>query len=76
MAQGVKAPVLSMPWCWLQLCCWLDPWPRNFHMPQMKPKKKKKERKEKKKKKSDVEMQRKQKSQNNFENLFSCYFLH
>ena len=40
--QWVKDPVL--PWFWYrsQLWLWFDPWPRNFHMPQVRPLKKKK----------------------------------
>ena len=38
MVQSVKYPALSMPWLGF------DPWPRNFHKPQERPKEKKRER--------------------------------
>ena len=41
MAQQVKDPALPQPWRRLKLWYGFDPWPGNFHMPQMWPKKKK-----------------------------------
>ena len=45
LVQWVKDLVLSMQQLGLLLWHKFDPWPRNFHMPQVWPKKKKKERK-------------------------------
>ena len=39
-AQQAKDPALSLLWLWLQLGHRFDPWPRNFHMPQVQQKKK------------------------------------
>ena len=41
LAQWVKEPVLQQQWCrsQLQLRSVSDPWPRNFHMPQVRLKK-------------------------------------
>ena len=36
--QQVKAPALSLQWLWLLLWRGFNPWPRNFHMPQVRPK--------------------------------------
>ena len=45
LAHPVKAPVLSLLWLKLMLCCRFDPWPRNFHVYSQKKKKKKKKKK-------------------------------
>ena len=39
MAQWVKDSVLSLLWLGLLLWHGFDPWPRNFHVPQVQPKK-------------------------------------
>ena len=49
MAQWVKYLVLSLQWLRSQLGLRFNPWPRNFHMPQVQPIKKKKEKRKKKK---------------------------
>ena len=41
-AQWVKDPVLPQLWQRSQMQLRFDPWPRNFHIPQVQPKKKKK----------------------------------
>ena len=41
MAQGIKDLALLLPWLWLLLCCWFNPWPENFCMLQVRPKKEK-----------------------------------
>ena len=38
VAQKVKDLALSLLWLWLLLWCGFDPWPGNFHMPQVWPK--------------------------------------
>ena len=40
VSQWVKDLALSLLWLWLLLWFGFDPWPGNFHMPQMQPKKK------------------------------------
>ena len=35
LMQQVKDPTLSVPWLGFLLWCAFDPWPRNFHMPQV-----------------------------------------
>ena len=40
MAQQVKVPVLSLQWLGSLLWQGFDSWPRNFHLPQARPKKK------------------------------------
>ena len=39
MAQWIKDPALSLQWLGLLLSLGFDPWPRNFHMPQLESKK-------------------------------------
>ena len=43
---GLKDPVLLQLWQRSQLQCGFDPWPRNFHMPQVQPFTKKKREEE------------------------------
>ena len=40
MAHWVKDPALPLLWLWLLLWWGLDPWPGNFHMPQVRSKQK------------------------------------
>ena len=47
MAQQVKDLASSLLWLGSLLCCRFDPWPGNFHVPQVQEKKKKNKRKEK-----------------------------
>ena len=47
--QWVKGLVLSLQQLKLLQSCGFDPWPRNFHMPQVQLKKKKKKEKKRKK---------------------------
>ena len=47
VAQWVKDPVLSLQWLGLVPCHGFDPWPGDFHVPQVWPEKKKKKKKKK-----------------------------